>query len=501
MRQYLHRVTGAGYVRDWPATTTLPQVLDHLEAALSVIPGDDWILGHVVGMHLNNDSPDRAWQVAAECSGTLWWCLELQGLVLHETGRYAEAEAAFLRSLSGMPPVVRCQRHDLRWLMNDQEDRPYAGLDCAEAEAVGWRLWWLADPLHTVSGNDRYVGHRARWVGWDLHTQELMSVDGWIINPYYNDFLLGWGWPRQSWMWEFGAQLLVRPGGTQFLMPRLPGYRLIPAADVRRPLLEIRDDDWQYRAHRMQERYDSPYGPFHRLEDFQIAFFPRKGAVLAVAALDPAGTAVPDGGRLIGGIALSRDEHDVRTVAVDSGEVGPFRVQAALQAAPHLVSIETFRTGGGGAARHRFGTALPELDAQGFGMSDLLLFEWQPDLPEELDAVFPRMLPTVRVEAAANLGVFWEVHGLAAGQDVTLSLSAVRVGGGVVRRVAAALGLGRRDRLQLTWQESPENDGVLGRTLRLDVLDLPPGTYLLRVAAAVYGRAAHAAERTFQIIE
>lgn len=489
-----------GVCEDWPATTTLQQVLEHLEAALSIIPGDDWILGHVVGMHLNSDNPDRAWQVAAECSGTPWWCLELQGLVLHETGRHAEAEAAFLRSLAGMPAVVRCQRHDLRWLMNDQEDLPYAGLDCIDAEAVGWRLWWLADPLHTVPGNDRYVGHRARWVGLDLHMQELMTVGGWGRNPYYTDFLLGWGWPRGSWMWEFGVQSLARPGVTSHVS-RLPGYRLIPSVDVRRPVMDVRDDDWQYVAHRYQERYDSPHGPFYRLEHFQLAFFPREGAVLAVVALDPADTPVPDGGKLMGGIALSRDEHDVRAVALESGTAGPFRVQAVVPAAPHLVSIETYRRGGGGAARHRFGAAPPELDAAGFGMSDLLLFEWDPELPEELDAVFPRMLATVRVEATAQLGVFWEAHGLAAGQDVTFSLSAVRAGGGALRRAAAALGLGRRDRLQFSWQERPEEDGVLGRTLRLDLSDLPAGTYVLRVAAAVSGRPEQAAERNFHIID
>jgi hypothetical protein len=192
LRQYLHQVYRMGYVPEWPPTRTLSDALEYLEEALDALPADDWILSHVVGMNLTIGNSERALEAAMRCVGTRWRCMELRGMVLHTLGRDQEAEASFVEALAEMPVVMRCQRTDLRWFLDESDRRPYAGLDCLAAGVVGRRVWWLADPLQIRPGNERYAAHHARWVQIQLFMRELAMVGGYGYEVG-NDLMLGVG--------------------------------------------------------------------------------------------------------------------------------------------------------------------------------------------------------------------------------------------------------------------------------------------------------------------
>src|SRR5690606_21958535 len=89
-------------------------------------------------------------------------------------------------------------------------------------------------------------------------------------------------------------------------------------------------------------------------------------------------------------LVLGRDERTPPLIgrSETEGDRLIFRVTAPDRR--YLVSLEVL-SDGAGAARSRSGQGL-SAPLMGISVSDMLLWEWRPDVAEELDSIAPRML-------------------------------------------------------------------------------------------------------------
>jgi hypothetical protein len=468
----------------WRASPTRPETIAALRDALGRIPGDDWISGHLVGLQVKHGWIEDALAAAERCRATPWWCAELRGFVLHVLGRAEEADSAFVLATRLMPESERCGRRQIGELYGGGYGRRLQRMPCEEREALERRIWWLADPLYVRPGNDRRSEHRARLVAQRLH-EESLALSGRTCMAAHRHSLLRLGWPRHWWSHDFPFSPVTVARG----------YSFLPDLEADRAGLEaIGADAWRF-DRTGDDAYDPPYGPFHAL-DHQLAAFRRAGHAVVAAAADLRATPLAGAGDVLAALVLARGVDDVPLIARDSGAAGVHRFRATIPYEPHLVSLEALH-GRLGAARARFGVAPPA--REGFGISDALLFEWEDDLPDRLDAVHPRMLGSTRLAAADAVGVYWELYGVEAGEAVRVAIAAEPGRSGLLRRMGTALGLvAPRERLEFAWSEAPPGEEAAGRTLRLDLSQLPPGEYTIRVRVDARGRAA-VAERAVEI--
>ena len=84
---------------------------------------------------------------------------------------------------------------------------------------------------------------------------------------------------------------------------------------------------------------------------------------------------------------------------------------AAPLPVPHLVSLEALSVGEG-AGRRRPGHTLPRASAEGLAVSDAILFAWDEEVEETLEAVVPHMLGSPGIDEGTCVGVFWEIYGV-----------------------------------------------------------------------------------------
>jgi hypothetical protein len=424
-----------------------------------VIPGDDWIMGQHVGLLAEHGVPTAAVAAALRCQGTPWWCHALAGFALHVEGSIAAASAAFDAALAAKPESIRCAwAAELAHALEGDLRGDYGGADCHAKQRLEPRIWWLADPLHSVAGNARRTEHYARLVAMHLH-HAVLALTGARCADTHHQSVLRAGWP--DWWWSAAGELETAGAG----------YRFMPAGERWQRPLESAAWPLELESGPAAERYLPHYGTFMPLEH-QTAFFARGDSLLVVAA-------ARFGSARAGGLALSRDEHEPPFVAaLDAAASGPLRLHVQRDA--YLVSVDAVRPAGT-AARARFGHRLPATSGV-LAVSDLLLFAWADGVLEELDAVLPLMFDTTRFPRFRTVGIYWEVYGADDASGVDVSLSAIPEEGGALRRLGEGLRLvAARDRVAVQWREPSEPAGVLTKHLLLDLSQLPPGRFVIRL--------------------
>jgi hypothetical protein len=439
-----------------------PEVVQRLDDYARVIPGDDWLIGHRVGLRIKQGWHTAAVAAAIRCEGTRWWCEALAGFALHVEGSYGDADEAFDRALAAMPETVRCAwGAELAHILDGALRAQYEAADCAERTLLERRIWWLADPLHLLPGNDRRTEHYSRLVGMQLHHETLVFGSSSRCADEHHVAVIRGGWPE--WWWNESGPL--EPGG--------PGFAFLPAAALAGRPLDSTAADWDAPlVLRLGERYTPQYGQVRR-QDQQTAFFGRGDSILVVGA-----AAV---GRVRGGgMVLTRGEAGERFI-LPGPDAGWYLLSGMVPRDRYLASLEALRHESG-AVRARFGHRLPEPSPSGLALSDLLLFNWADDLDETILAVGPRALGTTTLARNRVIGLFWEVYGAGEAESLEVSLSAEPADGGVLRRLGEGLRIvSPRDAIAVQWQEAGENPGILGKHLRLDLSQLQPGAYTLRL--------------------
>jgi hypothetical protein len=486
---------GVGPIRD--------DLLAYLDSVQALIPADGWVLGQRVWYRGEAGRWEEALGNARACGGVEpWWCAALQGLALHGLGRFGEAEDVFDRALASMDPEEAARWREPERVLHDGVGDVVGDAPEAEREALWARLWTLADPSYLVPGNDRKTEHYARWtvagirkdarnpyqIRWGRDLEQLLVRFGWEV---------GWERVRGTRLGDDGVVGHQHPAGREYM----PGE-----AAMRDPAAATRDD-FQPGWERPRGLYTPAYAPVILPMDGQIAAFPR-GDRIAVAATTfvPPDTTLHPGGDAPrpwmepGEQADLPDRAGIFLVPVvgkggvrDRTRVGPgdARLLVEAPAGAWVASAEAWSPPARVAGRTRVGIRRDTVPPDVATLSDLLLVDGGPAAPASLEEAVGRALVHRALGPDSPVGVVWEVGGLGwSPATVRYDLSVEAAERGLLRRLGEGLGLvGRNRPLELSWEEpGPERPSPMLRHVSLDLPDVEPGTYVLRLRARISGR-------------
>jgi len=472
------------------------RLLATLEEAGAALPGDEWIAGQRVRYLLEDSQPGPAARVAEQCRAVAWWCEALAGLVRHVTGDFAAADSTFAVALADMPADERCRWSDLSPLLEGELAERYRRLDCDGRSGFEARWWWLAQPLYSLTGNDRRTEHFARVVMARIHEGRRTPFGYWADD--LRDLMLRYGWPTW-WTRDPAVSPLIESEPRITGHDPSPAFHFTPAARALDDPANARPDDWSLDTPQARERYAPSYAASFTYLEHQEALFRRGDSCLVVAAPDLSGDTLFAQRAVRVALALAADERTLVT-ARDSGvATRPRAVVAAAPCRPFVLSLEAVAPRDRHVARARYGVTPRRRTLAHPAISDLLLFDPPPDsLPATLDAVLPCAHGSTRVPTDRKLGVFWEVYGVdPAGGAVAVSLTLARQGTGLLRRV---LGLGRpRHEVRLEWQDVTQDSAVAPRALAIDLAGLTPGRYVIEVNVTPPGARTLATRREIRI--
>jgi hypothetical protein len=317
------------------------------------------------------------------------------------------------------------------------------------------------------------------------------------------------------------------------------GYRFIPRMQLASgPLDAIAPESWSMTRLRVPpsffgtnrnfggpgippvEAFKPAYSPVWDLAAYQVARFPRgPDSMVVVAATDTRSDSMLRAIRAQESVQPPVERNPAAAVGWTAGLIlstgpsaseqhmvtltGPLRNRYVFEnmvaQAPHLLGIEILGPGPKGLARTRFGLAPLAGPAQRIRVSDLLLFEpsreWmdaggraRPSLAD----VKPLMYGTTALSSAtAQLGLYWELTGVAATDSLSMALEGVRTDRSFFGSLATRLHLsGGGGGVSLRWTEPPAAGGVAtgsstttsavsGRSVIVALNTLDPGSYTL----------------------
>jgi len=472
------------------ARTRLLAVLDTVARAL---PGDDWVAGQRVRYLLEAGLPDSAVAAARSCRAAAWWCAALEGLAWHVAGNFTFADQAFQTALDSMPEGERCRWTDLSDLLENPLRARYRSVPCAERRGFEDRVWWLAQPLWSVPGNDRRTEHFAR-----LTEARLLAHARWALGDWGDDareLIVRYGWPLAFERDDCGGWCQPIPLG--YLNE--PSFHFMP--DARAYDAGLPDDAAEGPEQQSaRERYAPAYATnFSELEP-DFAAFRRGESTLVVASWDVSRDTAFQDSALVAAVVLGRDERSPEVVTRLSGakDAGALAAEAAWE--PALASLELLAPQHRVAGRIRVRLA-PLAPAPGtVTLSGLLLFEPAESLPADLPAALARV-HTGGVRVGRRIGVYWEDYGLASGEDVPTAVTVTPEHRSLLRRVAAALGLAPKSgSVRLEWHEMVQPpQGKVSRALVLDLAGLNAGRCRLDVTLSPPGRASVTSTRLINV--
>jgi hypothetical protein len=490
-------------------------LLAALDTASRALPGDGWLAGQRVRMHLDQKEIALALRATAECRAAQWWCLALRGYVRFTAHDAAGAAATFDTALTRMPPETRCQWNDVSELLVYTARTAYAKLSCAQQDSVNGRLWWLADPLYLVPTNDRRTEHYARRVlieldaGNDVDEREDMRAD--YTGPAEREMVLRYGWPttmtwipprkcaphtlpplcyyvvppglsrfdtRSTYLGVTGLSNERRPANPRYWGPQ---YHTIPAWSAINDPLHAKTGDWDLGPNRQDaliwdsswwatEFYQRYEGPLVGLTT-QIAFVRRATSAAIVAAtqwgIDPAILA-PPAQAAVGVITSGGPNEKPHIVGVKMDGAHPRAILTPVESRPLLLGVEMVpQNDSGPAGRTRFGIAPPPplsaLKPGQLAISDPILARADSGelAPTSVQQTLPRMYGSTRLQNPNRVAIFWEVYGQNDGDTVDVALRVVRESaGGLLSRAGSLVGIGSAgsDSEVVKWREPRPGD-------------------------------------------
>lgn len=471
------------------------RLLALLDSVALALPGDPWVAGQRVRYLLEAGRPRDAADAAQACRAEAWWCAALEGLVLHVTGEFAAAESVFQTMLDWMPPEQRCRWRDVSDLLDEPLRRRYERLSCGERTGFESHVWWLAQPLWSLAGNDRRTEHYARLTLTRLLEDARSPYGFWGDDQ--RELVVRYGWPL---VWERddggGTRQAVaighEPEPSYHFFPDGPAFDAIaPAGDVaaldRKPA---------------RERYAPAYAATFSLLPASFAAFRRGESTLVVGSYDVTeDTLFQDPGREVA-LVLAHDEWSPPVIARRSGAERSGVLVAEAPWDPAWLSLELLarERHAAGRARTLVPARAPSLGA--VTLSGILLFEPGDSLPADLSAALTRA-HSGGVRPGARIGLYWEAYGLASGEDVGTAVTVTAEREGWLRRVAAALRLGPRSgSIRVEWREAAQvEQGRAARALVLDLSGLAAGRYRIAVTLSPQGRAPATVARGIAVIE
>lgn len=470
-------------------------LLTTLDSGLRIAPGDVWLRSRLAWYSIEAGDTAAAIIAAHQCRDdeVAWWCEALLGLTLHAANRFAEAESAFERALGAMPDSTRCRWTDVTPLLDGDAEEMVEDTLCEQRDDVNARLWWLADPLHSIEGNELRSEHFARLTFLVLH-------DRW--RPSHP---LGWGKDMREIVLRYAWPVAWSRDHTRERSPTMPGFRMaitghepVPAYDyfpdapaIAAPY-EADSSHWRLRRDRATSHYAHPFAAPMRPLRHQFARLRRGDSLLVVAVWSAIDDTLFANGIARAALVLSRDDGRVHEV-VRSDTSGPRGILTRLTSMEdQLASLELFAAKSRAAARARTGLRALHL-TNGVAMSDILLLAPGPP-PRTFDEVLHRLLPDGRLPDERQVTVYWELYGLDLDEAPRVSVAVSRVRASFGRRLAEKLGLREEPQtIEMQWAtDAPATTRAAG-SVTLDLRDRPSGTWRVSVTVAdASGRAATA---------
>jgi hypothetical protein len=497
------------------------ELLAELARIGSRIPEDPWVLGQRVFYLVEAHRLDEARELAARCGPTeVSWCRALEGYVLHDQGRYPAAEEAFRRSLeagdrdrawewTGVEEILDGYGRDV------VDDSAAVGPEAHDrAYALVWRL---ADPFYLVPGNDRLTEHFARWTAARIRS-EARNPHGIPWGDDLTELLVRYGrtvsWekvdPRPG---ELGSGSVVgheHPESRSF-MP--PGWVIWAPS-------EVEPGAWVPRTTYAPAAYAPLYAPVTLPADGDLAVFPRGDRVaLAAAVRLPEDTTVRartkgrpphdpppafrEAERRAGLFVVPVDGDTVFAATTRASPEGVAHLFLEVPATPSVISLEVVDPAAGRAGRLRHGLPLSPIPPDLATLSDLLLLDGEGDEPGTLEEALPHRRLDARVRPGDRIRVAWEVNGLGfRPETLTYHLSLETPEGGFFHRAGRWLGIVGDDPTQaLGWEEpGPETPRPVFRSVEMELPEVDPGSYLLRLELGTVGRGTLVAERRIEVV-
>ncbi len=440
--------------------------------------------------------------VAESCEAAAWWCDALRGHVYRAVERVQDAEASFRRSLSVAPDSIICRFSDATWLFGSWSSRahpvdpPEAWTEwseqpCAVRAAVSDTIWWLADPLYVVEGNDRWEEQvdRSLAARWRLEASIDVTLRPEVPLPWRNTY---WARVIRRGPWDSFEYLKVaRANGISALLwtsKKAARYHFVPDFEGE----GFSHPTWRLEADFDDEGYTPPYAAFYALP-IQIARFRKpdstedasaSGTMRVATASSALGTpieAAVDSAHLIltdapGSFPLHLEApfHEGKTVYL--AETPPKR---------YVTSLEVLTPAGIGWHREM----LEPMELNGPGLSDILLYEPLGfATPDSLLAATSMMLGTTELEDVPEVGLYWEVYGAEAQQPLQFQLRLEREGGGFLDKLQRLLPGGPEEATgTVIWNETATGP-VSANSIVLDLRTLDSGSYTLVLRARWEGQ-------------
>ena len=462
-------------------TRARDRLLATLDSAALALPGAEWIAGQRVRYLLQSGRPAEALAAARTCRAALWWCEALAGLALHVAGDYGAADSAYRAALAAMPPDERCRWTDISALLDGALAQRYRRLPCDERGAFEQRLWWLAQPLYSLPGNDRRTEHLARATMTRIE-RDARSTYGVLWGDDLREVTVRFGWPTY-WTQSEPATLSSFADVPITGHEPVPSFHFLPDGSAWVDPGSASPQVWEPRAPRAREHYAPRYATAFGPLEHQVALFRRRDSCLVVGAYDVRTDTLFSRDSLQAALVLARDERSVPVIERRPDARASDVIVAKADCAPQLVSLELVAPTRRHVARARYGVRPPGDLGAGLSLSDILLFDPPDSLPTQLAAALPYVRGSTVVDSRSRLGLFWEIAGLDSGEVVTTEVTVLPVRTGWLRKAAQSLRLaGRRASVRLEWREVPERHGSMaGRALALDLSGLPPGPYRIEL--------------------
>jgi hypothetical protein len=261
--------------------------------------------------------------------------------------------------------------------------------------------------------------------------------------------------------------------------------------------------------------------PVVQVRDGQVAILRRQNQVLVASATDLVSSEVRRApqSNLHASLVASHGADSVAVVAQRNASVGtPLVIHGLIAPRPTIVGVEIPPDVNGPAARTRFGirppSALAAFGPDSVAVSDPVLLralDGDRRLPTHPDSALELMATSLQVDSGKTIAVYWETYGFKPRDTVTISVWIERyTPQGVARRIRIALGLAEdlNTPVVVQWREPMAGrsnqaiDGpvpIVGRSVALDVSQLPRGDYWLDVAVERSGQDAVRGRRGFAI--
>ncbi len=457
--------------------------LERLKRAAMDEPAEPYPIAQAVYAHTRLRRTATAVDLAMECSSVEWWCDLLRGLAHHRQGMPERAEEYFRRGLPGADQELACRLAGVGELLRGRDRSAYDALDCASRTEFESRFWWLADPMFSMPGNDRWTEHISRRFELVLHEPVLWVTRG--RHPVAHEVSVVRRGQNDSWS--------RKPGQPQerWAGKRAARYRFTPASAL---VDGLRTLSYELDAGLDDEGYTpATYGPVLELPA-QFARFRQGDSLLVAAATDLAG--IPLGPSRTVFVASDAPESFPVVLGPVSGQARPV-FAATLAPEPVVISVEAMDDDRG-AGRTRRG--LLPLSASGLVLSDVLLVgTGNAELPESRDEALALMFGKTALPTVDEVSIYWEVYGVDEGRPMQIAISLTGGGRGLLTRILRGVGImAETGAAEVSWTE-PASGSVHPMALSLDLSGLDAGDYELRIDLSAGDGSTATTIRTFRL--